>query len=218
MSGENALPSFTGATWKGASRLITPSDRGEKLYPHNRQRRNSETVSWDPFCEGAIHEGLVFEYRDTRLEFEADFVSAYSADYVEWRSRVMDPDDTGQEHIAYGLVSSVQSTLADLWEILQHDLGDFDTFHELLGRYNLPRGGDDFLSRFLFWPYGWGAPKRVYLWICQAIWAFRGQADYMYAPKTFIYDGADECDGIAGFLSKLLVALQSTTRSLLHLG
>ncbi len=159
----------------------------------------------------AICTTLTWRYRRVGFCWDSDFLD-FILEWTPWYQllrRLSFEPGHGTATAGLGLVSSVEATIARYWPSLAESGSSVDA-EALLGCYNLPRGGWDFLQRYLFWPFGKGAPYEVHRWTANLLYQHTSFLDYETgtlfgeASDAFIFPGADECIGMEGFVRRLL--------------
>lgn len=150
-------------------------------------------------------------YRTVRLEIDWDFLLPYWGDLIELDSAYQDERNLGND-TKVGWVATVNETIEEFWDGILDTKGDPQTFHELIGCYNLPTGEQDFLDQYAFWPIGWGAPHKVHLWTCQMLYNFALYVDYWPSIEN-IPTEAQECVGMGAFLKKLFEGKNADNRN-----
>jgi hypothetical protein len=151
---------------------------------------------------GAVLPMVTFRYRTVEFSVTAAFYDLYLAD-LDALHAAYDAATEDWAQMSYGMVSSTNGTIDRLWSDMQKVPANFAAAFDLIGCYNLHRGGEEVRRRYRFWRYSWGAPLQVHLWTHQMILNFSTWLDYG-GWRSDVEARVTECKGMKDFVETLL--------------
>lgn len=161
--------------------------------------RPEEAGTWDATAID-LELQLTFGYRTVAFTVELMWAVGYGIDLLQLRDDArFDPDDDTGRGVSEGEVTSIDDTLEILWAPL-HDAarGSRQTFHSLIGCYNLPR---EPCVDELFWMGWWGGPHEVAIRALQLIYTYWEHIEF----RLDTLDGEmGDCEGLPWFVHELL--------------
>ncbi len=141
-----------------------------------------------------------FAYRDQSFKIPCDWYIEYLNDWYE----IFETDADA----SFGKCSSISAALDLVWGQFRAEArGDHETFHSLLGCFNLPRENPPTSSPLFnfFWSNPAGAAHKVHLYACQLLLTYVDRTEYDLNTSN------DVCSGLTEFIEDLLEGRGSIT-------